>query len=209
MIMMKEDVEKITRKIRKRARIIHILLIFMLLISIGYHCIEKLGNDLISSSYQVVKYRLTEREAKYALLEILRNKPLTIGQALQIADVVIDEKQIPVQIILGVMAQESEFKPGAVSNKGAKGLMQVIPETFNTYTQHLLLLGGLSQIHDPVLNIRAGILFLSDMKRTYGDWKRTLRAYYAGPNHANDKVYDGYALAVLAKAERYEKQLGW
>ena len=44
---------------------------------------------------------------------------------------------------------ESGFDPRAVSRKGARGLMQLMPETAKRY--------GVTLTHDPEQNIRGGI----------------------------------------------------
>lgn len=207
-IIMLETHEKVVRKLKKRSRIIHGILILLLAFSVLFHWAGKVGDDLIRESYQVVRQNLVDRQSRYILLEILRNKSLTVGQGLDIADVIISQKEVPIHIVLGVISQESEFVVNAVSKKNAKGLMQVLPTTYSTYTESNVLKGQ-NQIHDPVLNIRSGISYLGDLQRIYKDWKRTFRAYYAGPDHSNNKAYDNYALSVLAKADRYEKQLRW
>ncbi len=61
------------------------------------------------------------------MLSMLRTRPLTIGQAMDIADAVIQQNNVPIEVVFAVMKQESEFTPEAVSEKGAKGLMQVMP----------------------------------------------------------------------------------
>jgi len=207
-VLLMETHERLVRKVKKRAFIIHGVLALLLAVSVLFPWASKLESDLIRESYGAVRQHLVDYQNRYMLLEILRNKPLTVGQGLDIADVIINQKEVPIHVVLGVISQESDFVINAISKKNARGLMQVLPSTYNTYTESNALKGS-NQIHNPVLNIRSGISYLGDLQGTYGDWKKTLRAYYAGPDQSGNKSYDSYAASVLAKAERYKKQLRW
>lgn len=77
-------------------------------------------------------------------------------------------------LVKSIIRVESNFNPGSVSCKGAAGLMQVMPGTAKVL--------GVKQICDPEENIRAGVKFISDMLRCYGnDLNKALAAYNAGP----------------------------
>jgi soluble lytic murein transglycosylase-like protein len=76
-------------------------------------------------------------------------------------------------LIYAQMHQESSFKKRAVSNKGARGLMQLMPPTAARF--------GVRDIFDPRQNIEGGaryMRFLLDMFR--GDRRLALAAYNAG-----------------------------
>lgn len=76
-------------------------------------------------------------------------------------------------LIYAQMHQESSFKRHAISNKGARGLMQLIPPTAARF--------GVRDIFDPRQNIEGGaryMRFLLDMFR--GDVRLALAAYNAG-----------------------------
>jgi len=92
-------------------------------------------------------------------------------------------------LIKAVIRQESGFKPCVISDKGAMGLMQVMPETAQTL--------GAKDPFDPAENIEAGVRYLKQMlTRFKGDIRLALAAYNAGP----DKV-DGPNPAVPDIAE--------
>lgn len=206
-IMLKEVHERKLRAVKRRALLFHGILALLLFFSVFFQWVERSNISLIRESYQVVKYHLIERQSRHAFLEILRNKSLTVGQALEIADVVIDESRVnkvPIHMILGVMDLESEFMPGAVSSKGARGLMQVMPDRWKEYVSSKDL-QTLDARHDPVLNVRVGIRYLGDLMRQYnGDWKKILKEY-GGFIKASPNVY---IRVVMAKAARYKAQLG-
>jgi hypothetical protein len=86
-----------------------------------------------------------------------------------------DANQLEPALVKAVMHVESAFNPHAVSNKGAQGLMQVMPETGERY--------GVRDLFDPVQNVRAGTLYLKDLQRMFkGNTKLVLAAYNAGEN---------------------------
>lgn len=77
------------------------------------------------------------------------------------------------RLLKSVMLFESGFNPKAVSRKGARGLMQLMPKTA---AQH-----GVRNIHDPAQNVEAGATHLAYLLELYhGDLEKTLAAYNAG-----------------------------
>lgn len=74
-----------------------------------------------------------------------------------------------------VIRMESGYNPRAVSAKGARGVMQLMPETASLY--------GVRNAFDPLQNIRAGVRYLRDLlQRFNSDLSLALAAYNAGPN---------------------------
>jgi soluble lytic murein transglycosylase-like protein len=78
-------------------------------------------------------------------------------------------------LVRAVIQVESDFNAQCVSNKGARGLMQLTPETARRY--------GVRSIHDPEENIRGGVRYLGDLLGMFhNDLPRALAAYNAGEN---------------------------
>lgn len=76
-------------------------------------------------------------------------------------------------LVRAVIQVESDFKPGCVSHKNARGLMQLIPATAQRY--------GVKSVHDPEQNIHGGIRYLRDLLEMFNDdLPRALAAYNAG-----------------------------
>jgi hypothetical protein len=201
-IILLETHHKLVRKIRKRAFIIHGILVLMLLVSLLFSWISKLEGDLIRASYGVVRQHLVNMESRYTLLEILRNKSLSLGQALEIADVTIEEckfSNVPISLILGVIDAESEFRTDAVSTAGARGLMQVMPVVWSQYMESNALKGQTSR-HSPALNIRVAIRYLGDLMKKYQDWRKVLKVYGGFVNKSSDR----YVNTVMAKSDQYK-----
>ena len=85
-------------------------------------------------------------------------------------------------LLAAVVAVESGFAPHAVSPRGARGLMQVMPAVGDAY--------GARDLFDPYVNLDVGCRYLcSLLKDSSGNLERALAAYNAGPA-AVDR-YDG------------------
>lgn len=70
--------------------------------------------------------------------------------------------------------KESNFNPKAVSEAGAKGLMQFMPISWKAY--------GRGNIFDPRRNIEAGARYMKDLLKQFrGDREKALAAYNLGP----------------------------
>ena len=77
------------------------------------------------------------------------------------------------QLVLAVMATESNFDPLAVSPKNAQGLMQLMPDTATRFK--------VQKIADPAQNIRGGMAYLRWLMAYFeGDVMLVLAAYNAG-----------------------------
>ena len=87
------------------------------------------------------------------------------------------------RLVLSVMFQESAARPGAISPKGAIGLMQVMPDTY----RRLELAGGLAHLET---NIEAGCMVLADNIRRLGR-DRGISAYFWGDNIRNNQYLNG------------------
>ncbi len=86
-----------------------------------------------------------------------------------------DRYRLPEALLLAVMAVESNFDHQALSEKGASGLMQLMPTTAKEMF--------VSDVWDPAQNIEGGARYLRILANQYGgDMVRTLAAYNAGPD---------------------------
>lgn len=118
-----------------------------------------------------------------------------------------ERHQVSERLVEAVAWRESGFNPTAVSPKGARGVMQLMPGTAR-------LLGV--DASDPVGNIDGGANYLSQMIRRFGgDTTKALAAYNAGPEAV--ERYRGvppyaetiaYVDAILARLGRADSSAG-
>jgi peptidoglycan lytic transglycosylase len=84
-------------------------------------------------------------------------------------------------LLAAVIYQESKFKSGARSDRGAVGLMQLLPETAKGIATRT---GGakfrVSDLYDPEINVRYGAWYLRHLLDKYGSERLALAAYNAG-----------------------------
>ena len=103
-------------------------------------------------------------------------------------------------LILAVISVESRFNPIAESDKGAKGLMQVIPKWhYEKLAEH----GGEDAVLDPRTNMLVGAQILKEYIVRAGNLEAGLQMY----NGASDDASQGYAQKVIAERQRLEQTL--
>ena len=100
--------------------------------------------------------------------------PIADPELSPLIDKAAKQHQLQPKLIRGVIEQESAFRACAISSKGAKGLMQLMPATIDQFK--------VTDVFDPQQNIEAGATFLRQLLDKYkGDTKLALAAYNAGP----------------------------
>jgi soluble lytic murein transglycosylase-like protein len=104
-------------------------------------------------------------------------------------------------LVLAIMAVESDFNPKAVSSQGAVGLMQVMPHWKK-------VLGLTSELTEPEVSIHNGIQILGFYQQMYKDLDTALTAYNRGPGPVDGALIrgtspaNGYAAKVQVTFER-------
>jgi soluble lytic murein transglycosylase-like protein len=98
---------------------------------------------------------------------------ITIEDITRIARESATRNGVPEDLVLSVIKAESGFNPNAVSPRGAKGLMQLMPSVIQAI--------GVKDPFSPEENIDAGVGLLRGLLDRYnGDYKKALSAYNAG-----------------------------
>ena len=91
-------------------------------------------------------------------------------------------------LLAAVIRVETHFDPYAVSNVGARGLMQLMPATASGLAEksghHRV---APAHLFNPVLNIELGAAYLKQLIDRFGDVRTALIAYNAGPGVARNR----------------------
>jgi len=97
-----------------------------------------------------------------------------------------DAHNIDPYLLAGLIRQESEFNPEALSRANAYGLTQVRPSTGRMYARRAGVLRFTNRsLFQPTTNLRIGAtIFESMLEENSGMLESTLAAYNAGPRHA-------------------------
>lgn len=81
--------------------------------------------------------------------------------------------QVPVDLVMAIIDEESAWNPYAISDKGAVGLMQLMPETAARFGVH-----NRFRLDE---NIRGGVAYLARLNHEFGgDLRLVTAAYYVG-----------------------------
>jgi soluble lytic murein transglycosylase-like protein len=107
---------------------------------------------------------------------------------------------IPLEMVLAIIEEESDFNPHARSHVGARGLMQVMPLHKKLIHQHG---GTVDKLWNPEFNIKIGTLIYKDaLRSSQGDTREAL-ARYNGSWGKSDR----YSTKVLKTKQRYNALL--
>lgn len=98
-----------------------------------------------------------------------------------------EEFSIPFPLIFAVIRTESDFREDAVSEAGATGLMQLMPDTFLFIGEELLSdSADVTDIAKPEINIRYGTAYLAYLMRRFENPETALAAYNAGERRVSE-----------------------
>jgi soluble lytic murein transglycosylase len=100
------------------------------------------------------------------------------------------------EMILAVIQTESSFVADAISNKGAIGLMQLLPSTAREVAGELEIeWSGDHLLKDPKVNVELGAYYLSKLLDEFEDVDMALSAYNSGPNRVSRLVRRGVEMS--------------
>ena len=119
--------------------------------------------------------------------------------------------------VAAVIRSESMFKNRAISARGAKGLMQLMPATGKYISEREnIALKKTDDLHDPTINVRLGIAYLKYLeKKFHGNRERVLLAYNWGPANVNLALRGAakppshsvqYARTIIAAHSKWENE---
>ena len=107
--------------------------------------------------------------------------------------------RVPPELIAAFIDVESGWNPHAVSNKGAMGLMQLMPATARRF--------GAMQPFDVQQNIAAGTRYVTTlMWEFHGDLRLVAAAYYAGDRWVGQRLLTYRNPQVIAYVEAIRRR---
>jgi len=113
-------------------------------------------------------------------------------------------------LLMSVIMSESGFRTAVVSNKGAVGLMQLLPSTAEAVARRLGMdWDGATYLRDPRTNIALGTYYLRYLLDVFGDdLNLALTAYNRGPGYVRAMIAtDGTAQASTDLTSEYATQI--
>jgi len=105
---------------------------------------------------------------------LVPGEQLPAAQAFQeVVDRIAQNNQVETELVHSVIRAESNYNPYAVSSKGARGLMQLVPATARRF--------GVANSFNPAQNVEGGVKYLKYLLELYHDnYPLALAAYNAG-----------------------------
>ena len=101
------------------------------------------------------------------------------------------EYDVDKYLIYAIIKAESNFDKEAVSNKGAKGLMQLMDSTAEEVASQININIDEDDILDPKININLGTKYISILIQKYNNINLALTAYNAGSGNVDNWINEG------------------
>jgi len=95
-------------------------------------------------------------------------------------DYISKKYDIKADLIAGIIYAESNFNPDAVSQKGAIGIMQILPETAEWLCEIMKIPYSKKMLFNPLYNIELGTFYLTYLKEKFSGANACIAAYNAG-----------------------------
>ena len=170
--------------------------------------LRELRNTILADSIQLILTRYSDA--------------LDRTEQLELADLLLSEakrNRLDPLYLAALIKIESAFYTQAVSNMGARGLMQMMPATGIEMARELNMTWlGPNMLHKPALNVRLGAYYLARLLTHYhGDYRLALTAYNRGPRNVRilmrksgklDDEYTEYYQKIQETYEDYKRSLG-
>lgn len=159
---------------------------------------EKELSELRQKLAEVDDTRTYARAERAGVVAAVKQVNLTDLQKRRLAVAIVREAEkngIDPLLVVAVIRTESSFNAFAVSEVGAMGLMQVMPDTgkYLMQTQGQKLTRP-TNLFDFELNVQLGAAYLADLIERFGSVEAALVAYNAGPGNAK-KILKGKSRA--------------
>lgn len=164
------------RHIKRKRRLSRIQIAILVVGSLIFAVAASFGGYLI---YEEVQHQRALRNYPVAYTELIARFA--------------DEYELDPYLVQSIMRCESSNDPNAVSEAGAIGLMQIMPDT-GTWIAHKLDLDDVytqEMLYDPESNLAFGCWYLHFLSgRFHGNRKQMIAAYNAGHGSVEDWLND-------------------
>lgn len=191
---------------------------------------EKLKQDLAAREAELVRARaelaaqgdraLYEEALALGVVDAVKASRLPERQQRRLSVAIVREARlngIDPLLVVAVIRTESSFNNYAVSQVGAMGLMQVMPDTGTWLAERRGFdLGRPSNLFDSELNVELGTAYLASLIERFGAVDKALVAYNAGPGNAQKilknyevrrKFMAGYPKKVLGEFKKLQRRV--
>jgi len=108
----------------------------------------------------------------------------------ELVDATAREHGLDSALLMGLVFTESSFDPQAVSSVGARGLTQIMPETFEWLQGKTGESLPLDALFEPEISLRYGALLLRYLLDEFALPETALAAYHAGRGRVNQWLRD-------------------
>jgi soluble lytic murein transglycosylase len=135
---------------------------------------------------------VTKEEAVRRIIEYLQNENVALKdkKLRTISEMVYKEStryNLDYRLVLALMKIESNFRDDAVSEKGARGLLQVKPSVAKFIAEDVgIKWRGDETLDEPKENIRIGVHFFSKLIEDFQSTTMALHAYHVGPTRLRE-----------------------
>jgi soluble lytic murein transglycosylase-like protein len=198
-----------------------IIILFMpALLTVKYALPQAVRREPIKVADPVEKPQPKELVKIYSIVK--SNRPsIADNEAWKVSTAILDEsarRDLDPMLVLAVIKVESGFRHQALSPMGARGIMQIMPETGKYLSEELLRVDGFAtgafmpdHLDDPVLNIKLGVYYLDGLKKQFRNLNLALLAYNLGTGEIQNRLEnnihfsDEYAVVVLDAYRQYKK----
>jgi soluble lytic murein transglycosylase len=197
-----------------------IILFIPALVTVKYAVPQTVRRDPVTPAQQAEKVQPKKLVTIYSIVK--SNRPsIADKEAWKVSAAILNEsakRDLDPMLVLAVIKVESGFRHRALSPMGARGIMQIMPETGKYLSEELFRVDGFEtrafmpdHLDDPVLNIKLGVYYLDGLKKQFRSLSLALLAYNLGPGEIQNRLAnnlhfsDEYAAVVLDAYREYKK----
>jgi len=163
--------------------------LFLVIFFLSFHLLSFTpGPWYLTSDYQARERTIRE------IMVILEKHPTGLAYVTreELAEFIFEEAtryNHDPKFILALISSESSFKNWSVSERGAKGLMQIMPYVAQSLAQELgIEWMGDRTLFNPFLNVRMGIYYFTRLIFDFHNLEQALVAYNYGPTYVKSLI---------------------